>query len=565
MKLNQFIQWGPLTLSYKQSIHIHMNRLTRSLLISAMLGPLIGCSHQNSNTDSNDLEVEALPRMLRVDLVWPNMGEGLHYQIERAESVDGPFTLLEHITPTVHLYSDYIGEAGVTHYYRVRSINPTDNTTAEWSPIVGATSTAFDHDIFLTEVQEAGFRYFYNYAYPGSHLPREGIRAEDSWEPEAISAVSTGMYFFNIAVGIERGFITREQGAAHVEVALNFLQNQTERFYGAYPHWIDGETGKVRPFSKTDNGADMVESGIIAEGLIFAREYFNRSTTIESNIRATADKLWKAIEWDKFIQNPNTPEQVMIWHWSPDHGFSDLPIVGFNEAEICYVLGVGSPTFPIDPEVYWDGWVAQNPNYYNPRTVEGVDGPIELLLNHDYGIPMFVMHYSYLGLDPRKVPLQDGTLFDEFTQLTQANHDYAQLNPKNFKGYGKYWGLTASLNPDGYSAHEPVHTDDGTITPTGALSSIAYLPEPVIDMMCTLYLEKGAELWGPFGFYDAFNPTRDWIADGYIGIDVGPIAPMIENYRSGKLWDTFMQAPEVHQAIDAIWSHPKASQSHSKR
>jgi hypothetical protein len=309
----------------------------------------------------------------------------------------------------------------------------------------------------------------------------------------------------------------------------------------------------------------MVESGIIAEGLIFAREYFNRSTTIESNIRATADKLWKAIEWDKFIQNPNTPEQVMIWHWSPDHGFSDLPIVGFNEAEICYILGVGSPTFPIDPEVYWDGWVAQNPNYYNPRTVEGVDGPIELLLNHDYGIPMFVMHYSYLGLDPRKVPLQDGTLFDEFTQLTQANHDYAQLNPKNFKGYGKYWGLTASLNPDGYSAHEPVHTDDGTITPTGALSSIAYLPEPVIDMMCTLYLEKGAELWGPFGFYDAFNPTRDWIADGYIGIDVGPIAPMIENYRSGKLWDTFMQAPEVHQAIDAIWSHPKASQSHSKR
>lgn len=542
-----------------------MNRLARSLLISAILGPLIGCAHQNSTTDSNDLEVEALARMLRIDLLWPNMGEGLHYEIECSESATGPFTALKHITPSVHLFSDYIGKAGVTRYYRVRSLDPETDESSSWSNIVSATTTDFDRDGFLTEVQEAGFRYFYNYAYPGSHLPREGIKARNSWDPTAISAVSTGMYFFNIAVGIERGFITREQGAAHVEVALNFLQNKTERFYGAYPHWIDGETGKVRPFSATDNGADMVESGIIAEGLIFAREYFDQNTTRESNIRKVSDQLWKDIEWDKFIQNPGTPEQVMIWHWSPDHGFSDLPIVGFNEAEICYILGVGSPTFPIDPEVYWDGWVAKNPDYYNPRSVEGVDGPIELRLNYDYGIPMFVMHYSYLGLDPRKVPLLDGTLFDEFTQLTQANHDYAQLNPKNFKDYGKYWGLTASLNPDGYSAHEPVHNDNGTITPTGALSSIAYLPEPVIDMMCTLYLEKGAELWGPFGFYDAFNPTRDWTAEGYIGIDVGPIAPMIENYRSGKLWEAFMQAPEVRQAIDAIWSHPKASQSHSKR
>ena len=503
--------------------------------------------------------------MLRIDLLWPNMGEGLHYEIECSESATGPFTALKHITPSVHLFSDYIGKAGATRYYKVRSLDPETGESSSWSNIVSATTIAFEREGFLTEVQEAGFRYFYNYAYPSSHLPREGIKAHNSWDPTAISAVSTGMYFFNIAVGIERGFITREQGAAHVEVALNFLQNQTERFYGSYPHWIDGETGKVRPFSKTDNGADLVETAIIAQGLLFAREYFDQNTSRESNIRKVSDQLWKDIEWDKFIQNPGTPEQVMIWHWSPDHGFSDLPIVGFNEAEICYILGVGSPTFPIDPEVYWDGWVAKNPDYYNPRSVEGVDGPIELRLNYDYGIPMFVMHYSYLGLDPRKVPLLDGTLFDEFTQLTQANHDYAQLNPKNFKDYGKYWGLTASLNPDGYSTHEPVHNDNGTITPTGALSSIAYLPEPVIDMMCTLYLEKGAELWGPFGFYDAFNPTRDWTAEGYIGIDVGPIAPMIENYRSGKLWEAFMQAPEVRQAIDAIWSHPKASQSHSKR
>jgi len=504
------------------------------------------------------LKIEALPRMLRIDLVWPNAGEGLHYQVQRADSADGPFEPLEHITPTVHLYSDYIGEADVTHSYRVRSVEPKTQETGDWSATVTATSTAFERDGFITEVQEAGFRYFYDYAYPSSHLPREGIKAKNSWDPEAMSAVSTGMYFFNIAVGIERGFITREQGAEHVRVLLDFLNGPTDRFYGAFPHWIDGNTGKVRPFSPQDNGADMVESGIIAEGLIFAREYFDQETDTERSIREVSDSLWKAIEWDKFIQDPDTPEQVMIWHWSPDHGFSNLPIVGFNEAEICYILGVASPTFPIKPELYWDGWVAKNADYYNPRTVEGVDGPIELLLNHDYGIPLFVMHYSYMGLDPRKVPLKEGNLFDEFTQLTKANRDYAKLNADKFQGYDKYWGLTASLDPDGYRAHHPVHDDNGTISPTGALSSIAYLPEDVIDLMCELYLNEGETLWGPFGFYDAFNPTRDWYAEGYIGIDVGPIAPMIENYRSGKLWDTFMKAPEINAAIDKIWSHPKA-------
>ena len=495
--------------------------------------------------------------MLRIDLVWPNAGEGKHYEVQRTNA-DGMFKSLEHLTPTVHLYSDYIGKADVTHSYRVRSFDPQNDVKGEWSATVSATSTGFELEGFLTEVQEAGFRYFYDYAYPGSNLPREGIKAKNSWDPQSMSAVSTGMYFFNIAVGIERGFITREQGAEHVRVLLDFLNEKTDRYYGAFPHWIDGETGKVRPFSPTDNGADMVESGIIAEGLIFAREYFDRRNDTESAIRQISDKLWKDIEWDKFIQNPGTPEQVMIWHWSPDHGFSDLPIVGFNEAEICYILGVASPTFPIDPELYWDGWVAKNEAYYSPRTMDGVDGPIELLLNHGYGIPMFVMHYSYMGLDPRQVPLKDGNIFDEFTQLTKANRDYAKLNADKFKGYDQYWGLTASLDPDGYRAHHPIHDDNGTISPTGALSSIAYLPEDVIDLMCELYLNEGETLWGPFGFYDAFNPTRDWIADGYIGIDVGPIGPMIENHRSGKLWETFMKAPEVNQALKSIWNHPKA-------
>ncbi|HAV12286.1 MAG TPA: beta-glucosidase, partial [Opitutae bacterium] len=409
-------------------------------------------------------------------------------------------------------------------------------------------------DGFLTEVQEAGFRYFYNFAHPTSHLPREGIKAKDSWTMDTISGVSTGMYFFNMAMGVERGFVTRKDAVQHIAVALKFLTRDTDRFHGAFPHWIHGESGKVIPFSSTDNGADMVETAILAKGLLFAREYFDETNQQEAFIRRTADNLWRTIEWNKFIHN-----DAMAWHWSPNYGFGNLPIVGFNEAEIAYILGVGSPTYSISPETYWNGWVGKNANYFNPRMVAGENGTIHLQLGHDYGLPMFLMHYSYMGLDPRQVPMPDGNLFEEFERLTLANHDYCTLNAGRFAGYDKFWGLTASLDPDGYKAHEPMHVDNGTISPTGALASMPYQPELVMEMMETMYLQYGEMLWGPFGFYDAFNFSRNWVAYGYIGIDVGPIGPMIENYRTGILWQTFMKAPEVNTAIKEIWTHPNAS------
>lgn len=500
--------------------------------------------------------LRALPRMLRVDLLWDWQTDGAVYDVRRAERPEGSFEVLENALPMVHLFSDVLGEADLTRYYQVR-LQSIDGkpVEGEWSEVVSATTTPFEIEGFLTEMQEAGFRYFYDYANPVSGLPREGVKPEDSWEPNMVSAVSTGMSFFNLAVGIERGFISREEGAERVATMLGFLKDKAARFKGAFPHWLDGYTGEALPFSAKDDGADLVETAIIAQGLIFAREYFFGDNETEKSIRSMAEELWREIEWDAFIKDPGG-ENVMVWHWSPEHGFSDLPIVGFNEAEIAYLLGIGSPTHPIDPACYWDGWVGGNPRYFNPRVVEGVEGPISLQLTSGYGIPMFVMHYSYLGLDPRALRLPEGTLFEEFERATLAQHDYARMNAHRFKDYDRYWGLTASLDPDGYRAHHPVQDDNGTISPTGAISSIAYQPEKVVRMIEEMYLTDGAELWGPFGFYDAFNPSRDWIATAYIGIDVGPIAPMIENYRTGKLWRTFMRAPEIQAAIEAYLSDP---------
>lgn len=493
--------------------------------------------------------LRALGRMHRIDLIWDGQDTGAEYEIRRGETLQGPFENIEHVLPRLTIASDVIGREGVERFYQVRRISAEEKS---WSAPLGATTLPYERSGFLTEVQEAGFRYFYHFSNPVSHLPLEGIKRENSWTPNMSSAASTGMYFFNMAVGIERGFIAREEAAAHVLVLLTFLRDDVEKFHGAFPHWIDGYTGKALPFSEGDTGADLVETAIIAQGLIFAREYFSKEAPVETSIREVADGLWRGIEWDKFIRDSGGAN-VMMWHWTPEGGFGDLEIVGFNEAEIAYLLAVGSPTHPVDASCYRDGWMGRNEHYFNPREVRGVNGPIKLQLTKDYGIPMFVMHYSYLGLDPRLVPLPEGNLFEEFQALTLANHDYCQLNPKGFKDYGRFWGLTASLNPDGYLAHEPGENDNGTISPTGAVSSIAYQPEKVLRMMEEMYLKEGGRLWGPFGFYDAFNPTRDWVAAGYIGIDVGPIAPMIENHRTEKLWEVFMRAPEIRAALEACF------------
>jgi hypothetical protein len=524
----------------------------KSLLL---IGFIVSSAHATLAASAyKSLGFEALPRMLRVDLIWAPVDGAQSYEVQRSESEEGPFEKLENRLPSLSLYSDYVGDAGKTYYYRVRAASVDgSNRASAWSSVQGATTMPFNREGFLTEVQEASFRYFYYFSHPASNLPREGIKATDSWSLDTISAVSTGMYFFNMAVGIERGFVSREDAARHVAKAVEFLDEEVEKFEGAFPHWMHGSSGRVIPFSPTDNGADLVETAILAKGLLFAREYFDQPNSAEAYIRQTADRMWSDIRWNRFIH-----EGVMAWHWSPNYGFSDLPIVGFNEGEIAYLLGVGAPKHPIDPKVYWDGWVAKNPNYFHPRLVAGLDGPIELNLGRDYGMPMFLLHYSYMGLDPRRLPMAEGTLFEEFERLTLANHDYCKLFAGRFAGYDRFWGLTASLDPDGYLAHEPMHVDNGTISPTAALASMPYQPGLVTGLMETMYVDYGAMLWGPFGFYDAFNFDRNWVADGYIGIDVGPIAPMIENSRTSKLWDVFMRAPEIQEAIQQVWSHPES-------
>ena len=346
-----------------------------------------------------------------------------------------------------------------------------------------------------------------------------------------------------IPVGIERGFITREEGADRLLAIVTFLDEKAERFHGAYSHWLDGTTGKAIQFGGKDDGADLVETGFLIEGLLTVQQYFDLENPTESAIRQKITKIWEEVEWDWFFRN-----DALYWHWSPVHDWAmNMKISGWNEALITYVLAASSPTHPISREVYEQGW-ARNGGMLNGKKYYDITLP----LGSAYGGPMFFAHYSFLGLDPRNLKDQYADYWEQNVAHAKINHAYCAANPKKFYGYSdECWGLTASDIPNGYTASSPTN-DNGTIAPTAAVASIPYVPEESLKAMRFFYYVLGDKLFGEYGFKDAFNLSKRWFASSYIAIDQGPIVVMIENHRTGLLWENFMKNEDVRKGLDKL-------------
>ena len=398
-----------------------------------------------------------------------------------------------------------------------------------------------DDDELLEKVQQTTFKYFWEFAGTNSGLAKERSQAE-AYGGQGDNIVTMGGSGFGIAafpVAVERGWISRNQAVQRLDKILNFLEN-VPTYHGAFSHWYLDDSGETRAFSEKDNGGDLVETAFLMQGLLIARQYFSEEEDL--TVRITA--LWEAVEWDWYAQGEN----VLYWHWSPNFGFQmNLPIRGWNESLIVYVLAAGSPTHPIEPEIYHQGW-ASNGNMVNNRQHYGIDLP----LGPAYGGPLFFAHYSFIGLDPRDLSDQYAHYFEQNRAHSLIHYNYAIDNPRNFEGYGENsWGFTASDNYEGYSAHSPAN-DLGVITPTAALSSFPYTPEESMKALRYFYEEMGDELWGPYGFYDAFSEEENWVADGYLAIDQGPIISMIENHRTGLLWNLFMADEEVQRGLDRL-------------
>jgi hypothetical protein len=474
-----------------------------------------------------------------VELAWPEPPglDPFSYKIWRSSDGGQTFNQVKIIFPTSFLdFPGFPGSSPVTHHYFVEALGGTGVLAT--SDTLAVTLTAFSDDALLDMVQRYTFRYFWEFGHPVSGMARERNSSGD-----LVTSGGTGFGIMAVLVAIERGFITRQEGLERLLTITGFLEN-ADRFHGVFPHWMNGVTGNVIPFSQFDDGGDLVETAFLMQGLLCARQFFQENNAEEIALREKITGLWEAVEWDFYRKNGSNK---LYWHWSPNYEWQmNFQVRGYNEALIVYLLAIASPTHPVPASLWQTGWA--QPGYVNGQDFYGY----ELAVGPNRGGPLFFAHYSYLGFDPRGIKDAYANYYLHNKHHSLVNRAYCMDNPGNYEGYSAdCWGLTASDDPFGYLAHEP-NNDNGTISPTAALSSMPYTPAESMAALKHFYRVRGEKLWGSMGFYDAFNLSEDWYATSTLAIDQGPIICMIENYRSGLLWNLFMADPAIQPALDSI-------------
>jgi hypothetical protein len=458
------------------------------------------------------------------------------YHVYRAPSALGPFTRQGGISPTNH-FVDFAVDNGVTYHYRVRAVDAAGRESPDSAPL-SATPRALDDQAFLDLVQQTAFDYFWYEANP-----RNGLIKDRSSDPTLASIAAVGFGLSALTVGIDRGWITREAGRERVLTTLEFLWRSPQGpepdaagYKGFYYHFLDLETGR----RAWDSELSTIDTALLLAGVLHVQRYFDGEAPAEARIRALADALYERIEWP-WMQ----VRSAKICHgWEPETGFLPYDWGGYNEAMILYVLALGSPTFPVAPEA-WSAWTSS----YAWQTHYGQAFVVFP--------PLFGHQYSHVWIDFRGI--QDAYMrakgidyFENSRRATLANRAYAIDNPLGWADYGAdVWGFTASDIPSSYRARgaPPAQNDDGTITPSAVAGSFPFTPQESLAALRHMYDRYRTQIWGPFGFKDAFNPSQRWFADDYLGIDQGPIVLMIENHRTGRIWREFMQYPAIQRGL----------------
>ncbi len=394
----------------------------------------------------------------------------------------------------------------------------------------------------LTLVEQQTFNYFWSGADANSGMSKE--RASQT----QVTTGGSGFGIMGMLVGVQRNFITRAQALSRITTIVNFLTNSVTTYHGAFSHWINGSTGATIPFSTEDNGGDIVETSYMLQGLLCARQYFNSTTDAnEISLRSAINNLYNNVDYNWYRQNG---QNVLTWNWSPQYNFDiNVQVTGWCEALITYVLGASSPNSAaaIPKIVYTNGW-AQNGGEKNGNTYYGNVLP----LGPADGGPLFFAHYSFLGINPNGLSDTYANYWTQDTAHAMINYLYCVANPGHFNGYSdSCWGLTASDIQGGYAASSPT-SDIGVIAPTAAISSLPYTPAQSMSALRFFYYKLGDKIWGQYGFVDAFNLTNIWFDNDYLAIDQGPEIVMIENYRSGLLWNLFMSCPEIQTGMKSL-------------
>ena len=522
------------------------DRVKHTLLVDEMrIDPL-----EKQTTVSSRLlvpqHVRAAGYERHIDVSWDAIDDASLSRYVIYRSTDGhDFRPIGIQVPSITRYEDFLGEPGKTASYKVAA---SDRSYREspLSSVARASTRVMSDDELLTMLQEACFRYYWESAGTHSGMARENVPGND----RIIATGASGFGIMALVVGVNRGFISREDGLRRLTKIVTFLE-KAPRYHGVWSHFMDDATGASLPvFDMFDNAGDLVETSFLMEGLLTARQYFNANNDAERSLGRRISHLWETVEWDWYRKSPQG--DALYWHWSPAWSwFINHRIDGFNEAMIIYLLAIASPTHGVPASLYYSGWASPGGgSYANGKTYFD----IKLDVGFDTGGPLFFTHYSYMGFDPHALTDRYTNYFDNNRNLALINRAYCIENPGRHKGYGPDdWGLTASDGPSGYVAHAPdANDDDGTMTPTGALASFPYTPEASMAAFKHFYRDLGDRLWGVYGPRDAFNLDQNWFAPIYMGLNQAPIAVMVENYRTGLIWKLFMSNPEIRPMLDRI-------------
>ncbi len=421
---------------------------------------------------------------------------------------------------------------------------------------------SLEDEIFLDTLQYYSFLYFINEINPENGLVR------DRTQPESpASMAATGFALPIWAIGAERGWISRDRAKQLTLNLLKFLwtAEQSDRdsatgYKGFFYHFVDIKTGK----RMWDCELSSIDTGLLLAGIHFAIQFYNKmNDETETQIRNLGDKITQRVEWD-FLTMPSTGKfkNTISLSWEPETGLNPIGWIGYNEALIMYLLAASLDYSKID--------LAYNQWLYNYEWREPYLG-----LAHALFPPLFGHQYSHLFIDFRG--LSDSYLkekgidyFENSRRAVLTQQLYAIENPLGWKGYDSLcWGLTACDGPGniynyddkkfeyynarGTSGKEVIQNDDGTIAPTAAGGSIVFAPEIVIPTLKSMYQKYGDKgLWGKYGFVDSFNPTLNWFNKDYLGIDQGPFVIMIENLRTGLVWNNVMKDPLIQKGLKRL-------------
>ena len=406
---------------------------------------------------------------------------------------------------------------------------------------------------FLDTLQRQYFKYIWDAALSNSGLSRvRMLEADPKKDSTTITVGSSGFGIAGVVVGMERGFISRKAGVSRLEKICTFLES-ADRYHGMWSHWIDDETGKTIPFANPqskDNGGDLVESAFLAEGLLVARQYLLKGSRKDRKLARRYDALWKGMEWDWYLRDGS---DTLFWHWSPNYEWEkNFPLKGYNECLIAYILGVSSPTHPIPGKAYYKGW-ARDGAILNDTTIFGYKPIVAHNTGRGHAGPIFWTAFSYVGFNPKGLKDSFGiNYYDVNVAHVNILRQYCIENPRGFDGYGSNcWGFTAGYSTKGYKAHN-TKNDRGVVSPSGVLAAMPYAPEAVLEAARHFYYDLGSETWGPYGFYDAYIPAENRVVRNYLGNNECCVVPMIENYRTGLIWDLFMSSPEITSGLDKL-------------